>query len=151
QSRSRRSCRCLCRRKRRYRSRSRGRRQCAVRWFGQYDLATANFTSRLGQLKSSSWSGRTYSHLGTMRHDIAPRSSIARGQLMKIAPCLFAVAVLVPASITVSSFAFAQTDTMSTVLQKLTGRIQKLENACGDDIKKFCTGVTPGGGHTVYC
>ena len=70
---------------------------------------------------------------------------------MKIAPCLLAMAVLVPASVTVSSLAFGQTDTMSTILQKLSARIQKLENACGDDIKKFCTGVTPGGGHIVYC
>jgi hypothetical protein len=70
---------------------------------------------------------------------------------MKIAPRLLAMAVLVPASITLSSFAFGQTDTMSTVLQKLTARIQKLENSCGDDIKKFCTGVTPGGGHIVNC
>jgi len=65
---------------------------------------------------------------------------------MKIAPCLFAIAVLVPASI-----AFGQTDTISTILPKLSARIQKLENACGDDIKKFCTGVTPGGGHIIYC
>jgi Golgi apparatus protein 1 len=70
---------------------------------------------------------------------------------MKIAPCLLAIAVLVPTSVTLSSFALGQTDTMSTVLEKLTARIQKLENFCGDDIKKFCTGVTPGGGHTMYC
>ena len=70
---------------------------------------------------------------------------------MKIAPCLLAIAVLVPTSATLSSFAFGQTDTMSTVLQKLTARIQKLENSCGDDIKKFCSGVTPGGGHVLYC
>lgn len=70
---------------------------------------------------------------------------------MTIAPRLLAMAVLVPASLTLSSFAFAQTDTMSTVLQKLSTRIQKLENSCGDDIKKFCSGVTPGGGHVVYC
>jgi hypothetical protein len=70
---------------------------------------------------------------------------------MKIAPCLLAIAVLVPTSATLSSVAFGQTDTMSTVLQKLTARIQKLENSCGDDIKKFCSGVTPGGGHVLYC
>ena len=70
---------------------------------------------------------------------------------MKIAPCLLAIAVLVPTSATLSSFAFGQTVTMSTILQKLSARIQKLENSCGEDIKKFCTGVTPGGGHTVYC
>ena len=70
---------------------------------------------------------------------------------MKIAPCLLAIAVLVPTSVTLSSFAFGQSDTMSTVLQKLTARIQKLESSCGDDIKKFCSGVTPGGGHVVNC
>jgi hypothetical protein len=70
---------------------------------------------------------------------------------MKIAPCLLAIAVLVPTSVTLSSFAFSQTDTMSTILQKLTARIQKLENSCGDDIKKFCTDVTPGGGHIINC
>ena len=70
---------------------------------------------------------------------------------MKIAPCLLALAVLIPTSVTLSSFALGQTDTMSTVLEKLTARIQKLENSCGDDIKKFCTGVTPGGGHIMYC
>jgi hypothetical protein len=70
---------------------------------------------------------------------------------MKITPCLLVMSVLVPASVTVPSFAFGQTDTMSTVLEKLTARIQKLEDSCGDDIKKFCTGVTPGGGHIIYC
>lgn len=70
---------------------------------------------------------------------------------MKIAPRLLAIAVLIPTSVTLSSFAFGQSDTMNTVLQKLTARIQKLENSCGDDIKKFCNGVTPGGGHVVYC
>ena len=59
--------------------------------------------------------------------------------------------VLVPVGIAASSLAWAQTDTMSTILEKLTARVQKLENSCGDDIKKFCTGVTPGGGHIVYC
>ena len=70
---------------------------------------------------------------------------------MKIAPCLLAMAVLVPSSVTGSRFASGQTDTMSTILEKLTARIQKLENSCGDDIKKFCSGVTPGGGHIIYC
>lgn len=70
---------------------------------------------------------------------------------MKTAPRLFAIAVLVPVGITLSSVAFGQSDTMSTVLQKLTARIQKLENSCGGDIRKFCTGVTPGGGHVVNC
>jgi hypothetical protein len=70
---------------------------------------------------------------------------------MKIAARILAIAVLVPVSVTLSGVAFGQSDTMNTVLQKLTARIQKLQNSCGDDIKKFCTGVTPGGGHVVNC
>jgi hypothetical protein len=70
---------------------------------------------------------------------------------MKIAPRLLAIAVLVPASLTLSGAAFAQSDTMNAVLQKLTARIQKLESSCGADIKKFCSSVTPGGGHIVNC
>ena len=70
---------------------------------------------------------------------------------MKIAPRILPMTVLIPASIALTSIAYAQTDMMSTILEKLTARIQKLENSCGDDIKKLCTGVTPGGGHIVYC
>jgi hypothetical protein len=70
---------------------------------------------------------------------------------MKIVPRILPMTVLIPASIALTSIAYAQTDMMSTILEKLTARIQKLENSCGDDIKKLCTGVTPGGGHIVYC
>jgi hypothetical protein len=70
---------------------------------------------------------------------------------MKIVSRFLAVAVLVPVGITASSHAWAQTDMMSTILEKLTARVQKFENSCGDDIKKFCVGVTPGGGHLISC
>jgi hypothetical protein len=70
---------------------------------------------------------------------------------MKIVSRFLAMAVLVPAGISALSHAWAQTDMMNTVLEKLTARVQKFENSCGDDIKKFCTGVTPGGGHLISC
>ena len=70
---------------------------------------------------------------------------------MRIVSRFLAIAVLVPVGITASSYAWAQTDMMSTILEKLTARVQKFENSCGDDIKKFCTGVTPGGGHLISC
>jgi hypothetical protein len=70
---------------------------------------------------------------------------------MKIVSRFLAMAVLVAAGITALSHARAQTDTMSIILEKLTARVKKFENACGDDIKKFCIGVTPGGGHLISC
>ena len=70
---------------------------------------------------------------------------------MKIVSRFLAMAVLVPAGITPLSHAWAQTDTMSMILEKLSARVQKFENSCGDDIKKFCIDVTPGGGHLISC
>ena len=47
--------------------------------------------------------------------------------------------------------ASAQTDIGKTILEKLTARITKLENACAKDIKKYCSTVTPGEGRMIYC
>ena len=45
----------------------------------------------------------------------------------------------------------AQADLGKTILDKLTARIAKLENACANDIKKYCRTVTPGEGRMIYC
>jgi Cysteine rich repeat len=45
----------------------------------------------------------------------------------------------------------AQTDVGKTILEKLTARVAKLENACAQDIKKYCKTVTPGEGRMIYC
>jgi Golgi apparatus protein 1 len=45
----------------------------------------------------------------------------------------------------------AQTDLGKTILEKLTARVAKLENACANDIKKYCRTVTPGEGRMIYC
>jgi hypothetical protein len=47
--------------------------------------------------------------------------------------------------------ASAQTDIGKALKEKLAARITKLESACGDDIKKFCSNVTPGEGRILYC
>ncbi len=47
--------------------------------------------------------------------------------------------------------ASAETDLSKAIKEKLTARITKLENACADDIKKFCANVTPGEGRLLYC
>jgi hypothetical protein len=68
---------------------------------------------------------------------------------MKLAPrCLIMPIAL---GIFLASPAGAQNDTMSTILEKLGARVQKFENACGDEIKRFCQTVTPGGGRMINC
>jgi cysteine rich repeat protein len=76
---------------------------------------------------------------------------IVRGYSMKNALRFLATAGLLPLGVVLSVTAYAQSDTMGAILEKLTGRIQRLENSCGEDIKKFCSTVTPGGGRIVYC
>jgi Cysteine rich repeat len=70
---------------------------------------------------------------------------------MKINLRFLAMVLILPLGVTLPSVAFAQGDTMKAVLAKLTAGIQKLESACGKDIKKYCKTVTRGGGRVVYC
>ena len=64
---------------------------------------------------------------------------------------LLAKVALLPLGVTISSIAYAQTDMMNAILERLTAGIQKLEAACGEDIKKYCSTVTPGEGRIVHC
>lgn len=64
---------------------------------------------------------------------------------------LLACAVL-PLAVTLSQTAAnAQSDIVKAVQDKLTGSIAKLERSCGDDIKKYCSAVTPGNGRVLHC
>jgi hypothetical protein len=56
---------------------------------------------------------------------------------------LLAVLFVAPAS--------AQTDITKAIQQKLAAETAKLENSCADDIKKYCSDVTPGEGRMIYC
>ena len=49
------------------------------------------------------------------------------------------------------SSASAQATIGKTLLEKLNSKVAKLESACADDMKKYCTTVTPGEGRMVYC
>jgi len=64
---------------------------------------------------------------------------------------LMASAVVLSLMLVLSCPARAQSSVVSSVLEALTGRIKNLENACGEDIKKYCSTVTPGEGRFVYC
>jgi hypothetical protein len=47
--------------------------------------------------------------------------------------------------------ASAQTDITKAIQEKLAAETAKLEKSCADDIKKFCSDVTPGEGRMLYC
>src|SRR5277367_4242666 len=47
--------------------------------------------------------------------------------------------------------ASAQTDITKAIQQKLAAEAAKLENSCAEDIKKYCSDVTPGEGRMIYC
>ncbi len=64
---------------------------------------------------------------------------------------LLATIVLLPLSVGISSVAYAQTDIMNAILNRLTAGIKQLETSCGDDIRKYCSTVTPGDGRILYC
>jgi hypothetical protein len=59
--------------------------------------------------------------------------------------------VLIPMGVTISSIAYAQSDLMNAILERLAAGIQKLEASCGEDIKKYCSTVTPGDGRILHC
>ena len=64
---------------------------------------------------------------------------------------LLAKVVLLPLSVSISNTAYAQTDTMNLILERLAANFKKLETSCGEDIKKYCSTVTPGEGRILYC
>ena len=70
---------------------------------------------------------------------------------MKLTPRLLAKIVLLPLGLSISSAAYAQTDVMNLLLERLAAGFKKLETSCGEDIKKYCSTVTPGEGRTLYC
>jgi Cysteine rich repeat len=47
--------------------------------------------------------------------------------------------------------ASAQTNITKAIQEKLAAEAAKLEESCADDIKKYCSDVTPGEGRMIYC
>jgi hypothetical protein len=47
--------------------------------------------------------------------------------------------------------ALAQADISKAIQEKLNAEAAKLEKSCADDIKKYCSDVTPGEGRMLYC
>ena len=70
---------------------------------------------------------------------------------MKLTLRLLARIALLPLCVSISSAAYAQTDVMNLVLQRLAAGFKKLEASCGEDFKKYCSTVTPGEGRIMLC
>jgi len=64
---------------------------------------------------------------------------------------LATLGVLSLLAISAGKSVFAQTDIAKAIQEKLAAEAAKLENSCADDIKKFCSDVTPGEGRILYC
>ena len=64
---------------------------------------------------------------------------------------LLAKIALIPLCVSISSAAYAQTDIMNLLREKLAAGFKKLETACGEDLKKYCSTVTPGEGRLMLC
>jgi Cysteine rich repeat len=65
-------------------------------------------------------------------------------QFIKLA--MIPLAVGLPARI-----AFAQTDVAKAVHESLSAAVSKMQSSCGQDIKSYCSTVTPGEGRLLLC
>jgi hypothetical protein len=64
---------------------------------------------------------------------------------------LLAKIALIPMCVAISSAAYPQTDIMNSLREKLAAGFKKLETACGEDVRKYCSTVTPGEGRLMLC
>lgn len=62
----------------------------------------------------------------------------------------FAVGV-VAMSVVFGAAANAQSDAASRAQARIMAGVQKLQAGCAEDVRKFCTTVTPGEGRLFYC
>jgi Golgi apparatus protein 1 len=68
-----------------------------------------------------------------------------------IAKSVVTLAMLPLAILATAGSLSAQTSIGKALLDRLNARVEKLENACAEDIKSYCSTVTPGEGRMVYC
>ena len=71
---------------------------------------------------------------------------------MKITMKLLArLGILTLLAISSAGAVSAQTSVGKAILDRLNAGVEKLESVCAQDIKKYCSKVTPGEGRMVYC
>jgi hypothetical protein len=87
-----------------------------------------------------------------IKKTVLPAEPVIKGRSMKITVKLLAgLGILSLLGTFSGGSASAQTNIGKTILDKLTARITKLEDACRKDIRKYCSTVTPGEGRMIYC
>src|SRR5215475_3343315 len=70
---------------------------------------------------------------------------------MRIAQHLVKSAVVLLIGCATVEYSHAQSDVTKTFVDRLIEQVTKLERSCAEDIKKYCTTVTPGEGRVIYC
>jgi hypothetical protein len=84
-------------------------------------------------------------------HGIKSASKVG-GPLMNISYIARAnTAATVVAIVMTASAAYSQSNIATAVQAKLAAGVAKLQSSCGDEIKNFCSTVTPGEGREVLC
>ena len=64
---------------------------------------------------------------------------------------LIAIAAIFSALLASGSVASAQTAVGKKVAARLAAATEKLKTACGEDLNKYCSTVTPGDGRLLFC
>ena len=64
---------------------------------------------------------------------------------------LVIIAAISSALLAFGSVANAQTAVAKKVAARLAAATEKLKAACGDDLSKYCSSVTPGEGRLIFC
>jgi len=71
--------------------------------------------------------------------------------MIKRLPSILIVTIIGSALLAFASPTNAQTDVSKKVAARLAAAADKLKAACGDDLNKFCSSVTPGEGRLIFC
>ncbi len=71
--------------------------------------------------------------------------------MIKRRASLFTVAAIFSALLAFAPAANAQTAVGKKVATRLAAATDKLKAACGDDLSKYCSTVTPGEGRLIFC
>lgn len=71
--------------------------------------------------------------------------------MIKRQASLIAIAAISTALLASGSIANAQTAVGKKVAARLAAASEKLKAACGDDLSKYCSTVTPGEGRLIFC
>jgi hypothetical protein len=76
---------------------------------------------------------------------------LVKGSSMRIAQHLVKLAFVLLIGCTTVDLGYAQSDVTKTVVDRLIDKATRLEKSCANEIKKYCSTVTPGEGRMVYC